>query len=948
MGSTQVGMKSNERIIETLWKGNKLTEYVPANQERALDLLTGLMRVQDNKPRYLVHGGKLVGLNLAYTGLTDLQWQDISQSPDFCPAELQALNLCGNELTSFSMENFTSLKLLDLSENGKLDKILFPVRGDLEHLDINACTLSVLEVPQGLPKLQRLNARDSKLQMVQFEGNLPALEYLDLRNNVLSSVFIPEGFQKLAYLNLDQNPIQNLAIANPLKSLRSLYMRAGNLEQLPSGLSEYVSLNALYIYGNPLGRDLPEAVLPHKKEDNSAKPILDYLRELQKGTIVNDRVKIITVGNGRVGKTSFLKRLRGMVFDPEEHYTHGIQIGNLDKKDYLPGVKTNTINASIWDFGGQEIFYATHQFFLTEEALYILVWTDEANVEPYRIRDKESLPFDKKWHPVEYWLESVRLHGKESPILMVQSHVDKKRSEPDINCSQKPYNAVCLDFNAEDPSDWLPLIRRRMAEKINDEIPFFARDFPKTYQDLIRLVENERAKKPFISMENFYSLCRAAKIDPGGEDSALDYLRRIGTVVYITNNTKLKHVVYIDPNWLTQNVYRLIKNELRTKEGVISESYLKAELGEAFDDTSREQFIELLKSFELIFQPEEDKKEYIAPQYLPEKLPVVYERVFQNHLKHLELGFVFRFPKFVPDNVMINFLSRYGPFSAQLKWKNGIYFCWSTHTSSAPDQDEAVECAVIFDPGQKSLQVHISKSKGSCALQKEVCEAFVELSKNANAEISKDGRVFVNWQTLKKEHELGNANILATDGKTPVPVNDFKCCFELSKDEKTRIFISYAHGDEGYRNNIVSHLSALKNQEMIEVWHDRQIIAGQWDPQIKKAMEEADLFLFLITPKFLASRYIGEIEIITAYKKFKEGKAKIMPVLCEFCDWERQPVSKNEKIFDPTEEQEVFPCFKMFMYYPTNKVPIEKWPTPNEGYMDVILGIRKELKKPKK
>ena len=97
--------------------------------------------------------------------------------------------------------------------------------------------------------------------------------------------------------------------------------------------------------------------------------ILDYLRELGEGTIINYRAKLIIVGNGRVGKTSIYRRLANQPYNEKEAYTHGIQIGQL-KKEHLPDVKTESLQLKVWDFGGQEIFYGTHQFFLSDEAIY--------------------------------------------------------------------------------------------------------------------------------------------------------------------------------------------------------------------------------------------------------------------------------------------------------------------------------------------------------------------------------------------------------------------------------------------------------------------------------------------------------------------------------------------------------------------------------------------------
>jgi GTPase SAR1 family protein len=76
---------------------------------------------------------------------------------------------------------------------------------------------------------------------------------------------------------------------------------------------------------------------------------------------------VLLLGQGAVGKTSLVKRLTTNTFDPNEAKTEGIDIHrwqvNVDKEE---------IYLNIWDFGGQEIMHATHQFFLTKRSLYLL------------------------------------------------------------------------------------------------------------------------------------------------------------------------------------------------------------------------------------------------------------------------------------------------------------------------------------------------------------------------------------------------------------------------------------------------------------------------------------------------------------------------------------------------------------------------------------------------
>ena len=77
-----------------------------------------------------------------------------------------------------------------------------------------------------------------------------------------------------------------------------------------------------------------------------------------------------------------------------------------------------------------------------------------------------------------------------------------------------------------------------------------------------------------------------------------------------------------------------------------------------------------------------------------------------------------------------------------------------------------------------------------------------------------------------------------------------------------RIFFSYSHEDEDFRNALEIHLSALKRQGIIETWHDRRIGAGdEFENQISEHLEEDEIILLLVSPYFIASNYCYDVEM---------------------------------------------------------------------------------------
>lgn len=109
-----------------------------------------------------------------------------------------------------------------------------------------------------------------------------------------------------------------------------------------------------------------------------------------------------------------------------------------------------------------------------------------------------------------------------------------------------------------------------------------------------------------------------------------------------------------------------------------------------------------------------------------------------------------------------------------------------------------------------------------------------------------------------------------------------------------KLFFSYCHVDEALRDRLEKHLSLMKNQGLIETWHDRGIFAGDdIDSSIDANLETSDIVLLLVTADFLASKYCFSIELKRALERQREGTARVIAVILEPCDWQSAPFGKS-------------------------------------------------------
>jgi tetratricopeptide (TPR) repeat protein len=136
------------------------------------------------------------------------------------------------------------------------------------------------------------------------------------------------------------------------------------------------------------------------------------------------------------------------------------------------------------------------------------------------------------------------------------------------------------------------------------------------------------------------------------------------------------------------------------------------------------------------------------------------------------------------------------------------------------------------------------------------------------------------------------------------------------------LFFSYAHEDEPYRERLQKHLSTLRNEGLIVDWYDGKIQPGtDWDTEIRMHLGRADIVLFLVSADFLASDYIGRVEIAEALTRHHAGAARVIPVVVNPCDWSTTSLAKLEAL-------------------PEKAKPISTWPNAEEAYLDVAKGIR--------
>ncbi len=140
-----------------------------------------------------------------------------------------------------------------------------------------------------------------------------------------------------------------------------------------------------------------------------------------------------------------------------------------------------------------------------------------------------------------------------------------------------------------------------------------------------------------------------------------------------------------------------------------------------------------------------------------------------------------------------------------------------------------------------------------------------------------------------------------------------------------KLFISYSHKDEVHRQALEERLAMLKRKNIVSVWHDRKIIAGEdWKDKIDENLESADIILFLVSSSFLASDYCFDVEVKKAMERHNAGTARIISIVVRACDWNECEFSK-------------------FQAVPKDAKPITLWDDIDSAWLDAVNGLKRYI-----
>ncbi|CAG5081437.1 COR domain-containing protein [Parvicella tangerina] len=428
---------------------------------------------------------------------------------------------------------------------------------------------------------------------------------VERRNNIKNVPPEISKISRLSILNLENNQVEHVSeqLAQ-LKNLKKLNLENNRLKELSEKIANMSGLKELILYDNPFDMLPPEIVA------RGINSIRNFFKELKEQDFIYE-VKLIIVGEGRVGKTCLSKALINDDFKlSDENSTEGINIDNwvIPKNDiqkYNPKIERD-LQINVWDFGGQEIYHSTHQFFLTKRSIYLLVTES-------RKEDSHDDFF--------YWLNIIKLLGANSPVSMVLNKCDQPTKELPIKEYQSAFGNI-IDFNKVSlkPEFKVEFQEfRNSIKKIASNLPHIGAPLPKVWVDIRKEIEAlKKAGNNYISRDEYLQICKNYYRKEESALSLSEYFHDLGVIIHFQDDVELRDIVVLNHEWITKGVYKILDDkEVIKKNGRFNkDDIIRIWSNQEHKDKVRE-LLSLMKNnkFDLCF--ELDNGEYLVPRLLP-------------------------------------------------------------------------------------------------------------------------------------------------------------------------------------------------------------------------------------------------------------------------------------------------------------------------------------------
>ena len=228
----------------------------------------------------------------------------------------------------------------------------------------------------------------------------------------------------------------------------------------------------------------------------------------------------------------------------------------------------DAITLSIWDYGGQSVFYTMHHLFLTSYGVYLLCF------DMTSLLDKDSVAGAKAVQSLKFWLNSVKMHAPTAPVMLAGTFLDRCASNMDV----ERVNLVLEDIVALFPQVvgdetsrfcYFPVNNatgtgvtelRAEIERLTRSLDFVNAPVSVRW---IRCLESLRSpNKAWLTLKQVRNSAAVCGLKDEREvHEMLQLFHELGVVLHFTSSEVLRGLVTTDPQWLVDAISKVIRDD---------------------------------------------------------------------------------------------------------------------------------------------------------------------------------------------------------------------------------------------------------------------------------------------------------------------------------------------------------------------------------------------------
>ena len=696
-------------------------------------------------------------------------------------------------------------------------------------------------------------------------------------------------FTSLTYFGLSNNQLSSLPPEiGQLTLLSILDLTANQLETLPSSLNDCTKLTRLFLHRNPKLK-LSRAVLGATWNEDSSKyttaqSILDvYFGRTKIGAKPLNEVKLLLVGRGNAGKTSTVRALLGQPFNNTEESTTGIALCDWT----MPAGKNEPVTAHIWDFAGQVITHALHQFFFSERSVYVLVLSGRDNHEN---------------DDAQYWLRLITAFGQDEqgnapPVIIALNKWDLPGCRPKVDQAALQESYPCIKAFIEmdcKTNKGVAKLKTTLCREVN-RLQWVREPFPANWDKARRALAPKRNKQPHLSYAQFRTLCTQQGVeDAGQQDSLADILHNLGLAINYRRDPRLREATVLQPEWLTKNVYALMRRAEK-QAGVLKQTDVDSVLRYEKAPRMRKYLMQIMERFEIAYTRRSPQGIWLLPQALPDQQPPsVAPLAATKDATRLRYCYTT-----LPEGLLARAIVRLHELievtdGIEQQWAKGVVLCRLDARALIRNHPQDRQIMITVTGPIKARQ----QLAGLC--QTEMRDIHKEIPGLNPVEETLVQGTWVKTATLEQDEKRQNKTGIDISGQgtvmiDPIPENNAYSEKIAREDSwKPVVFISYSKSNISERKQLETQLKILMKEGLVSrVWHDRMIDPGdEWDNTIQRELTEADIIIILVSNDALATDYITEHEIPKAMALHHAKKSIVIPIILEACRWEQTALGK--------------------------------------------------------